>query len=92
MAKRPNYPKHRRSSQLALTMREHMEFVFHELQGVDHKGQPYQLREWAMRHPSEFYRLAASLIPKQLQHDGNIALTVVSGVPKAEDEDVADLA
>lgn len=80
----------RKSSRLAYTVREQIELIFNHLQGGEYEGQPFQLKEWAKQHPGEFYRIVASLVPKQLQHQGNLELRVVTGVP--ESEDISDIA
>lgn len=85
MAKGP-----RKSSRLAYTAREQIELIFNHLQGSEYDGKPFQLKEWAKAHPSEFYRIVASLVPKQLQHEGGLELRVVTGVP--ESEDISDIA
>lgn len=82
--------KHTRSRAVTNTVRAHVDHVFHLLQGEEHKGESYTLEAWAKAHPGEFYKLAASLVPKQLQHEGGVDLRVVTGVP--ESEDISDIA
>lgn len=82
--------KHTRSRAILNVVREHVDHVFNMLQGEEHKGSSYSLIEWAKAHPTDFYRLAASLVPKQLQHEGGLDLRVVTGVP--ESEDISDIA
>ena len=43
------------------------------------------LYEWGCRNPDDFYKLCGKLIPTKLEHEGNIALSVLTGVPRAGD-------
>jgi uncharacterized protein (DUF2235 family) len=43
-----------------------------------------RLIDWATANPTEFYKLSGKLIPAAVQHEGNVALTVVTGVPGAD--------
>ena len=53
-------------NKLTRTIKEAFERAFHHLQGA--KG-PAQLEEWARANPTEFYRLAARLIPTEIKAD-----------------------
>ena len=59
------------------TVKEVLASVFTELQDVDAKKPKYpgaHLLKWALPEPGEFYRLAARLIPTELQ--GTAPLTI----------------
>lgn len=44
------------------------------------------LYEWGCRNPDDFYKLCGKLIPTKLEHEGNIALSVTTGVPRLAPE------
>lgn len=70
-------------NKMTATIRENFERVFHMLQ--DDKN-PARLEAWARANPTEFYKLAAKLIPVDVAHQGNITLSVITGVPRLEDD------
>lgn len=39
------------------------------------------LLEWAMRNPDDFYKIAAKMIPQEIEQSGAVTLQVVTGVP-----------
>lgn len=63
------------------SIREKFEEAFNTLQESDETS----LVAWAGENRTEFYKLAAKLIPSQVQHEGAVALHVLSGVPDADD-------
>jgi hypothetical protein len=72
------------------TVREAFERAFTLLQENDEA----KLEEWAKRNTTEFYKLAAKLIPADINAHltGGLVLQVVTGVPDDEEEtDVWDL-
>ena len=60
------------------SIRETIEHTFEKLQ--KHEG--LSMFDWASDNLGEFYHLAAKLIPKEVQHQGNISLDVSTGVPR----------
>lgn len=54
---------------------------FNEFQDVDATGKPRypgaHMLKWALREPGEFYRLAARLIPTELQGTAPITVQIV---------------
>lgn len=54
------------------TIRAAFETAFHALQKAPDKS--YALVKWAMESPSEFYKLAARLIPTTMEHSGTLTL------------------
>jgi hypothetical protein len=69
------------------TVREAFEKAFEALQDHDEA----KLEAWAVRNPTEFYKLASKLIPADVNAHltGGIQLTVVTGVP--DEDGCADL-
>jgi hypothetical protein len=57
-----------------------------EIEGLP-EGTPAHksLYEWGCKNPDDFYKLCGKLIPAKLEHEGNIALSVLTGVPRAGD-------
>jgi hypothetical protein len=62
--KRPNQGK-RGPGKLTATVKGAFEKVFHDLQEDPEK--PHALAAWAQMEPTEFYKLAAKLIPTELK-------------------------
>ena len=74
------------------SVRDAVEQVFNELQGEGYKGAQVSLEEWAVSNTTEFYKLAKVLIPQKLEHAGGVNVAVVTGIPQAEDDSLADIA
>ena len=72
------------SKDLTYTVKQVFERVFNNLNGDGNKGAEWSLEVWAMKNPTEFYKLCARLIPTQarLEHSGDVSHTIVSGVPQ----------
>jgi hypothetical protein len=64
--KRPGQGK-RGPGKVTLTVKQAFEAVFKDLQ-ADPK-QPHALKAWAETQPTEFYKLAAKLIPSEIKGD-----------------------
>ena len=62
--KKPNQGK-RGPNKLTKTVKEAFERVFHDLQKDE--GEPHELSTWAKKEPTEFYKIAARLIPSELK-------------------------
>lgn len=45
----------------------------------------YSLIAWAKKHPTEFYKLAQRFIPADVNVQGNISLSVITGVPGVDE-------
>lgn len=54
--------------------------AFNEMGGVP------ALVKWGKRSPTEFYKIAARLIPVEQEHTGHVTLQVITGVPRAADQ------
>jgi hypothetical protein len=52
-------------NKLTATFKQAVLMVFDNLGGVEH------LTEWARANPTEFYKIAARLIPQEMQHSGS---------------------
>lgn len=65
-------------NKLTRTVREAFQHAFDELQDVP----GVKLTDWAKENPTEFYRLSGKLIPAKVEHEGNLALQVITGVPE----------
>lgn len=63
------------------SVREAFEAAFNHLQDLD----GVKLEDWAQENPEEFYKLAARLIPAQMEHSGAFSLQVTTGVPRRDD-------
>lgn len=63
------------------SVREAFEAAFNHLQDLD----GVKLEDWAQQNPEEFYKLAARLIPAQMEHSGAFSLQVTTGVPRRDD-------
>jgi len=70
-------------NRLNRTVKEAFEHAFHALQENKYNIPGISLEDWAMKNPTEFYRMATKLIPTKLEGnlDAAVALTVVTGVP-----------
>lgn len=69
-------------------VREAFERAFDALQqDVDNPATSARLEEWAKRNPTEFYKLAQRFVPAEVNAHVQGALTVVSGVPDADDDE-----
>jgi hypothetical protein len=60
------------------SVRDAFKAAFDELQEVPGA----RLGDWARDNPTEFYRLSGKLIPAQVQHEGEMVVTVLTGVPE----------
>ena len=58
-------------NKLTKTVREAFEAAFHEMQ---RGGSPVTLEKWAKKNPTEFYKLAAKLIPQEINANVNVDL------------------
>lgn len=66
----PNAPKGRKGpNKLTRSVKEAFEHVFKDLQKDPAK--PYALAKWGQEQPTEFYKLAAKLIPAEIKGDLN---------------------
>lgn len=79
-------------NKLTRTVKDAFEHVFNELQGDGYKGAQVSLEEWAVGNTTEFYKLAKVLIPQKLEHAGGVNVSVVTGIPTAEDDSHTDIA
>ena len=61
------------------TVREAFQAAFDELQTMPGAN----LVDWAQENPTEFYKLSGKLIPAKVEHEGNLAVQVVTGVPES---------
>jgi hypothetical protein len=64
------------------SVREAFQAAFDQLQqkpGVN-------LVDWAQDNPTEFYKLSGKLIPAKVEHEGNLAVQVITGVPESGGE------
>lgn len=71
-------------SQKTRSVRETFEKVFNMLQeteGEKSARKRHDLRTWAKRNPTDFYRLAARLLPAEMAVSGTVNLQVVTGIP-----------
>ena len=66
------------------TVREAFEHAFGNLQ----EDPAVKLEAWAKQNPTEFYKLAAKLIPTDVALQGALTLQVVTGVPPRLAEDL----
>lgn len=73
-------------NKLTRTVREAFEAAFDKMQELE----GVKLEDWGQKNPEEFYKLAARLIPAQLEHKGAFSLNVMTGVPRSGDEDNGD--
>lgn len=73
-------------NKITRTVRESFERAFELLQSDDKA----KLETWAKANQTEFYKLAAKLIPVDMAVQGAITLNVVTGVPTHEDEEPVD--
>lgn len=73
----PGRPKGSKN-RVNLAFRDAIVEAFEELGGVQ------TLVKWGKKNPTEFYKIAARLIPIEQQHSGALSLTVVTGVPQPE--------
>ncbi len=64
-------------NKLTATVRETFEHAFQMLQNSERAN----LTSWAEGNPTEFYKLAAKLIPTDMSVQGTMTLTVLTGVP-----------
>lgn len=62
------------------TVREAFEHAFRLLQSDDRVN----LRAWAERNPTDFYKLCGKLIPTEISGTSSVTLTVVTGVPDVD--------
>ena len=65
-------------NRVTATVRETFEKVFNALQD----GRDADLEVWARDNPTEFYKLAARLIPVDMTMQAGITMQVISGVPQ----------
>ena len=65
-------------TKLTQSVRDAFKAAFDELQEVPGA----RLGDWAQANPTEFYRLSGKLIPAQVQHEGEMVVTVLTGVPE----------
>lgn len=63
-------------NKLSKTVKETVLEVFHKLQEPE---SPVSLREWAKVEPTEFYRIAAKLIPTELTGTVKAVIKVTEG-------------
>jgi hypothetical protein len=73
-------------NKLTRTVREAFEAAFDKLQDLD----GVKLEDWGRENPEEFYKLAARLIPAQMEHSGALSLVVATGVPRSDDAQVIE--
>ena len=67
-------------NKLTLSVKEAVLETFQNLGGIDH------MTEWAQENPTDFYRIAAKLIPQQINADVTQTHKVVSAEPLTYDE------
>ena len=60
------------------SVREAFQSAFDQLQEMPGAN----LVDWAQENPTEFYRLSGKLIPAKVEHEGSIAVQVITGVPE----------
>ena len=60
------------------SVRDAFKAAFDELQEVPGA----RLGDWAKEKRTEFYRLSGKLIPAKVESEGNMVVTVVTGVPE----------
>ena len=65
-------------NKVTVSVRDAFKAAFDELQEVPGA----RLGDWAQANPTEFYRLSGKLIPAQVQHEGEMVVTVLTGVPE----------
>jgi hypothetical protein len=70
----PNAPKGRTGpNKLTRSVKEAFELVFKDMQAAADK--PYSLMQWAQAEPTEFYKLAAKLIPSEIKSQVDVKVT-----------------
>lgn len=72
-------------NKITSTVREAFERAFEALQSNDKA----KLEVWARGNPTEFYKLAAKMIPSDINANVKATLQVITGVP--DEDDVSDL-
>ena len=76
-----------------------IKMAFREAFAAMQRHPDLNLLEWAMRNPDDFYKIAAKMIPQEVEQTGAVTLQVVTGVPtidvtakRLELEDLGDIA
>ena len=64
-------------NKITATVRETFEHAFRILQ----ESKTANLTSWAEKNPTEFYKLSSKLIPSDMNVQGNLNVTVTTGVP-----------
>jgi hypothetical protein len=74
-------------NKLTATFKEAVLMAFDNIGGVDH------FTEWAKAHPTEFYKIAARLIPAEMQVQAEVQgpslIDILSGMANAAEADLA---
>jgi hypothetical protein len=65
-------------NKITASVRECFEEAFRYMQTSDSAN----LQTWGEANPTEFYKLAAKLIPTDLRIQGDMNVTVITGVPE----------
>ena len=79
-------------NKLTKSVKEVIASVFNELQEMNEKGAPrfpgaYMLN-WAKNEPGEFYRLAARLIPTELQGTAPVIIEIIKFADLPDRDDI----
>ena len=79
-------------NKLTKSVKEVIASVFNELQEMNEKGAPrypgaYMLN-WAKNEPGEFYRLAARLIPTELQGTAPLTIQLINFADLPDRDDI----